>query len=80
MLPYDTDLCAAVLEAIVEIAETCRAEEFSFMGHRPDEFPDQLHNRIDPLYQNIAQTLRGMLKFYKEVASGRLGGEAQDVG
>ncbi|KAL8731685.1 MAG: hypothetical protein Q9166_003266 [cf. Caloplaca sp. 2 TL-2023] len=61
------ELCDEVLGALGDIPEIIRGAEFSFSQYKSEE----LDRRVAKLYMTITETLQGMLRFYKERASGR---------
>ncbi|KAL8841966.1 MAG: hypothetical protein Q9176_002903 [Flavoplaca citrina] len=61
------ELCEEVFDALGDIPEVIRDAEFSFREYKSEA----LHKRVAKLYTVITETLKGILSFYKERASGR---------
>lgn len=61
------DLCEEVFGALGDIPEIIKDAEFCFEEYKSEE----LYKRVAKLYTVITETLKGILSFYKERASGR---------
>lgn len=69
------DLCQEVFDALGEIPEVIKDADFSFSEYQSEE----LSKRVAKLYAVIMETLKRMLSFYQERASGRHIGAARNV-
>lgn len=69
------DLCQEVFDALGEIPEVIKEADFSFKEYKSEE----LFKRVAKLYTVIMETLKRILSFYQERASGRHIGVARNV-
>lgn len=61
------ELCEEVFDALGEIPEAITDAQFFFKAYKSDK----LHVRVAELYTRITETLHGILRFYRDRASGR---------